>query len=133
MLSAADVCKQFAPRSGPTECRTLSGFKLSDTLIVFLKEFFEKVNFVKTNFFKKLFQKQIWKKLADNQKNNVIMTQHAKILMGMYSTKIVKWVVLLECQKIMVHYYLKIIHILLCLRSISFIVEKYDVPKYGEY
>ena len=47
-LSSADnLCKQFGPRSGPTECRSWSGSKLFDTLIVFLKEFFEKVDFEK--------------------------------------------------------------------------------------
>ena len=38
-------CKQFEPRSGPTERRSWSGSKLFNTLIVFLNEFFEKVNF----------------------------------------------------------------------------------------
>ena len=40
-LSSADnLCKQFGPRSGLTE--------LFDSLIVSLKEFFEKVNFEKS-------------------------------------------------------------------------------------
>ena len=40
LVSSADsLCKQFGPRSGPTKCRA--------TLIVFLKEFFEKVDFEK--------------------------------------------------------------------------------------
>ena len=40
LLSSADnVCKQFEPRSGPTKS------KLFDTLMVFLKDCFEKVNF----------------------------------------------------------------------------------------
>ena len=39
------LCKQFGPRSGLKECRSWSGSNLFDTLIVFLKEFFEKVNF----------------------------------------------------------------------------------------
>ena len=38
---AGDLCKQFRPRSGPTECWSWSGSKLLDTLIVFVKEFFE--------------------------------------------------------------------------------------------
>ena len=47
-LSSADNhCKQFGPRSGPTECWSWSGSRLLDTLMVFLKEFFEKVNFDK--------------------------------------------------------------------------------------
>ena len=33
-LSSVDnICKQFGPRSGPIECRFLSGSKLFDTLI----------------------------------------------------------------------------------------------------
>ena len=46
MSSADKLCKQFGPRPGP-ECWSCSGSKLFDTLIVFLKEFFEKVNFKK--------------------------------------------------------------------------------------
>ena len=45
--SADDLCKQFGPRSGPTKCRAWSGSKLFDTLMIFLKEFFKKVNFEK--------------------------------------------------------------------------------------
>ena len=41
------LCKQFEPRSGPTEHQSRSGFKLFDTLIVILKELFEKVFFEK--------------------------------------------------------------------------------------
>ena len=44
MSSADNFCKQFGPRSGPTVC---SGYKMFETLIVFLKEFFEKVDFEK--------------------------------------------------------------------------------------
>ena len=47
MSSADNLCKQFGPRPGPTECRSCSGSKLFDTLTVFLKEFLEKVNFEK--------------------------------------------------------------------------------------
>ena len=47
-LSSADnFCKQFRPRSGQTKCRSWSGSKLFDTLIVFLKELFEKVVILK--------------------------------------------------------------------------------------
>ena len=42
LWSADNFCKQFGPRSGPTECRALSVSNLFDTLMVFLKEFFEK-------------------------------------------------------------------------------------------
>ena len=48
-MSAADnLCKEFGPRSGPTECQSLPESKHSNTVIVFLKEFFEKVNFEKS-------------------------------------------------------------------------------------
>ena len=47
VLSADNICKQFVSRPGPTKCRASSGFKLFDTLIVFMKEFFEKVDFEK--------------------------------------------------------------------------------------
>ena len=48
LSSAVNLCKQFGPRSGMTECRSWSGSKLFDTLIVFLKEIFEKVYFEKS-------------------------------------------------------------------------------------
>ena len=41
--SADNLGKQFGPRSGPTR----SGSKLFDILMVFLKEFFQKVNLEK--------------------------------------------------------------------------------------
>ena len=47
MPSADNLCKQFRPRSGQTECRAWSGSKLFDTLMVFQKEFFKKVDFEK--------------------------------------------------------------------------------------
>ena len=37
LLSADNISKQFWPRSGPTQCRSWSGSKLFDILIVFLK------------------------------------------------------------------------------------------------
>ena len=45
--SADNFCKQFEPRSDPTNCWAWSGSKLFDTLRVFPKEFFEKVYFEK--------------------------------------------------------------------------------------
>ena len=46
--ASADIfCKQFGTRSGLTKCRSWPGSKLFDTLMVFLKEFFEKVDFEK--------------------------------------------------------------------------------------
>ena len=47
MSSVDNLCKQFAPRSGPTNHQARSGSKLFDTLMVFLKEFSEKVKFEK--------------------------------------------------------------------------------------
>ena len=48
LVSSADnLCKPFGPRSGRTECLARSECKLFDTLIVFLKEFFQKVDFEK--------------------------------------------------------------------------------------
>ena len=41
------IFAEIGPRSRPTECWSCSGTKLFDTLMVFLKEFFEKVNFAK--------------------------------------------------------------------------------------
>ena len=49
LLSAGNLCIQFGPRSGPTFCRSWFGYKMFDTLIVFLKEFFEKVPFKKVS------------------------------------------------------------------------------------
>ena len=48
--SAGNFCKQFGTRPGPTfstKCQARSGYKLFDTLMVLLKEFFEKVYFEK--------------------------------------------------------------------------------------
>ena len=51
LVSSADnFCKEFGPRSVPTKRRVGPGFKLFDTLVVFLKEFFEK----KVNDFKNI-------------------------------------------------------------------------------
>ena len=47
VTSAVNLGKQFGPRSGPTNRRAWSGSKLFDILMVFLKEFFQKVNFEK--------------------------------------------------------------------------------------
>ena len=45
LVSSADnFCKQFGPGSGPTKRWAWSGSKLYDTLIIFLKEFFEKLD-----------------------------------------------------------------------------------------
>ena len=41
--SIDNLYKQFGPRSGPTKCQARSESKLFDTLMVFLKEFFEKL------------------------------------------------------------------------------------------
>ena len=48
LLSSADnLCKQFVSRSGPTKPRAWYGSNLFDTQIVFLKEFFKKIDFKK--------------------------------------------------------------------------------------
>ena len=47
VLSADNICEQFGPRAGLTQCQTWSGSKLFDTLMVFLKIFFEKIDFFK--------------------------------------------------------------------------------------
>ena len=47
--SADNLCKQFWSRSGSTKCRAWSGSRLFDTLMVFLKEFFEKVDVEKNS------------------------------------------------------------------------------------
>ena len=53
MSSADNFCKQFGPRPGQIKHLARSGSKLFDTLIVFLKEFFEKVDFEKNHQAKK--------------------------------------------------------------------------------
>ena len=47
VLSAHNLCKQIGPRAGLTKCWAWSGSNLFDTQMVFLKEFFEKVDFEK--------------------------------------------------------------------------------------
>ena len=47
MSSADHLSKQFGPRSDPSFCRAWSGSKLFNTLMVFLKGFFEEVDFEK--------------------------------------------------------------------------------------
>ena len=47
MSSADNLFKQFGPRAGPTKRRAWSRSKLFDNLMVFLKEFFEKIDFEK--------------------------------------------------------------------------------------
>ena len=42
---ADNLCQQFGPRSGPTECPAWSGPNLFGTLMIFLKEIFENNNF----------------------------------------------------------------------------------------
>ena len=57
VASADSLCKQFWPRSDLTKHQAWSGSKLFDTLIIFLKEFFENDSFEK--------------KSADNKKKNM--------------------------------------------------------------
>ena len=49
LVSANKLCKQFGPRQGLTTSQACSGSKLFDTQMVFLEEFFEKVNFEQEN------------------------------------------------------------------------------------
>ena len=50
LLSSADnLCKQFGSRSGPTKCWAWSGSKLFDTLLIYLKEYFDSFNYEKKN------------------------------------------------------------------------------------
>ena len=42
-MSADNLCKQFGPRSGPTKRRARSGSRMIDTLVVFLKQYSEKL------------------------------------------------------------------------------------------
>ena len=65
MSSADNLGKQFGPRSGPTKCQALSGSKLFDTLMVFLKEFFKKVDFEK--------------KSADNKKKHENLPRRQRV------------------------------------------------------
>ena len=48
LLSSVDnLCKQFGSSSGSLKCPSSSRSRQFDTLILFLKEFFEKVDFEK--------------------------------------------------------------------------------------
>ena len=72
MSSAGNLCKQIGPRSGwqnvepdldpKTKCRAWSGSKLFDTLMVFWKGFFWKVDFEK-----------------NHEKNQQATTEHGKL------------------------------------------------------
>ena len=46
-VSADNICKQFGPKLGLTKCQVWSVSNQFDTLMVFLKEFFEEINFEK--------------------------------------------------------------------------------------
>ena len=43
VLSAENLCKPFGPKAGRTFCRTCSGSKLSETVIVFLNSILKKL------------------------------------------------------------------------------------------
>ena len=45
LFSADNLCKQFGPRSDPTNCCPQSGSNLFDTQMVFLEAFLEKSDF----------------------------------------------------------------------------------------
>ena len=69
VLSAVNFCKQFGPISGPTERQFWSGVKMFDTLMVFLKGFFEKDYFEKNQQMTKKHAKlpSRWKDIIDSR------------------------------------------------------------------
>ena len=71
LSSAHCLCKQLGPGLGPTECRSWSGPKLFDTLLEYLKEFFE--------FLKEIFEKVNFEKSMQATKKEWKITQHAKV------------------------------------------------------
>ena len=73
-IIADNICKQLGTRSGLTKCQSRSGSKQFGTLVVFLKEFFEKKN----NFEKKsaVDNKSMEKFSACKELNKEIGTVH---------------------------------------------------------
>ena len=47
LMSADKLCKEFGSRPGLTKCQAWSRIKLFDTLMIFLKEYFQTFNFEK--------------------------------------------------------------------------------------
>ena len=80
MSSADNLGKHFGPRSGPTKCQALSGSKLFDTLMVFLKEFFKKVDFEKKN------QQTTKKKHENLPRRQRVKTKASKLRLCSYVT-----------------------------------------------
>ena len=80
MSSADNLCKQFAPRSGPTEVGLDLDPNCLDTLVVFLKEFFEKVNYEKkfADDNKSMKNYPACKLLKSNQINSIEMSDLVK-------------------------------------------------------
>ena len=70
-MSAYNLCKQLEPRSGRTEHWSQSGSKPFDTLIVILKEFFEKLILRKVS----RRQQQKHEKLSSMKSNNTCLRQ----------------------------------------------------------
>ena len=72
LVSSADnLCKQFWLRIRPDKHQAWSGSKLSKTLIVFLKEFFEMINFEKKyQQMTKKHAKYLWSKELRKQKTD---------------------------------------------------------------
>ena len=70
-VSVDNLFKQFESRSGPTKCRSCSGPKLFDSLIVFLKEFLKKIILKKVSR-----QQQKHEKLPSLQNSFIMRWQH---------------------------------------------------------
>ena len=78
--SAHILCKQIGRRSGPTKCRAWSGSNLFDTQMVFMKEFFEKVDFEKNQQTTKKHEKlitftNVWTEIRPNEMSGLIWIQ----------------------------------------------------------
>ena len=63
VVSADILCEQFGPRLGLAKCRAWYRFNLFDTLMVFHKEYFEKIDFKKIDFEKKISRR--WKSMKN--------------------------------------------------------------------
>ena len=83
LSSAGNLCKQFVPRSAPTECLSWSGFywswsgsKVFDTLALMFMKKIEKVNF----------EKEIsrWKQMHEKSPSMQIINWHLRVRQNMY-------------------------------------------------
>ena len=101
VICLINLCKHFGPRSGQIKCRAQSGSKLFVTLMVFMKEIFEKVYLEKnqqmTKKACKINQKDKFAFHSDHDhlvsfdcKGYFRVTLHAKL--GLYARKLSFWV-----------------------------------------